>query len=354
MEPEQPRKPGKRARSEASARAKSLRRDRNYQRHAGRAGRYRPLQLLGAPSADLRTVVASLPGPVPQPATSSIAPVNPESTSSLAAPGESAADLRTPAAASTQPLVDLARVELVEPATDPPSSPPAKRSVRERLGSGGERGPPTLQPPAATARPAGQLARPGGSGGAGPANERRARALRQAESIARHAVPTAHLVGLHAQAEYRAEFNRIPLPAPRYFQALDLRAPSGGPQREQDLDATVSAIVDELANRIAEHRRPSRPPPVFPRPASPNPPAAPGAGPPAEDSEEAILQHPAVVRLLRLRDREIARLRHALICTLGPEAAHPWILGDASSSRGPFFPAASAALLPPPPWGGGA
>ena len=352
MDPEQPRTPGKRARSEASTRAKSLRRERNYQKHAGRAGRYRPLQLLSAPSADLRTVVASRLGSAPPSAaasSSSTAPTNPEPTSPLAAPGESAADLRTLAAANTQPLVALASVDPEEPATDTPPSPPAKRCVRERLGSGGVRDPSILQPPAA-----GQLARPGGPGGTGPVFERRARALRQAESIARHAVPTAHLVGLHAQAEYRAEFNRTPLPVPRYYQALDLRASSGGPQRGQDLDATVSAIVDELANRIAEHRRPSRPPPVFPRPVSPNPPAAPGAGPPAEDSEEAILQHPAVVRLLRLRDQEIARLRHALICTLGPDAAHPWILGDASSSRGPVFPASSAALPPPPPWGRGA
>ena len=270
MDPEQPRNPGKLARSDASARAKSLRRDRNYQRHAGRAGSYRPLQLLGAPSADLRTVVASLPGPVPQPAASSIAPVNPESTSSLAAPGESAADLRTLTAANTQPLVALASVDSEEPATDTPPSPPAKRCVRERLGSGGVRDPSILQPPAA-----GQLARPGGPGGTGPAIERRARALRQAESIARHAVPAAHLVGLHAQAEYRAEFNRTPLPVPRYYQALDLRAPSGGPQRGQDLDATVSAIVDELANRIAEHRRPSRPPPVFPASSAALPPPPP-------------------------------------------------------------------------------
>ena len=72
-----------------------------------------------------------------------------------------------------------------------------------------------------------------------------------------------------------------------------------------------------------------------------------GAFPPT--AEEAALQLPVVVLALERRDREITRLRLALIEAVGPDAARDQILGAAGTSRGPDFLGAAPVPVTQPP-----
>ena len=159
-------------------------------------------------------------------------------------------------------------------------------------------------------------------------------------------MPAAHLDGLRAQAEFREERTRVPFSLARYALDQEPGAAAARYWSDQALDETVAAIAEVIGTRLVERRGAPRSGLALPRHVPPSLFGPPGTFPPT--AEEALLQHPVVVWALELRDREIARLRQALVHAVGAEAARDQILGAAGASRGPDFLRAPVSAAPPP------